>query len=108
MRNLLCATVVALVAMLLVLPVQAGEVSPNQAVGTVSCPSCGKTDDVSSIGAVLPQGETEEIQPIEENTWSGNPDDPVYGSGWLDIYMCVAGYWDESCKHILYHTNWLD
>ena len=100
LKKLVCATVVALVATFMVLPVQAGEV-------LLPCSDCDKTENTAVV-SVLPQGETEEIQPdFEDHTWGGDPDDQ-YESGWLDIYMCLAVYWDESCEHLKYHTVWLD
>lgn len=99
LKRLVCATVVALVATFMVLPVQAEEVSP--------CGNCEKTVSMTTA-PMLPQGESDGIQPIDDHTWGGDPDDGVDYSGWLDIYMCIAGYWDESCKHLLYHTIWFD
>ncbi|MBA7688737.1 hypothetical protein ES703_97226 [subsurface metagenome] len=96
------AVVAALLTTLLVLPVQAADV-------LLPCSDCDKTENTAVV-SVLPQGETEEIQlDFGYHTWGGDPDsDDVYGSGWLDLYMCLAGYWDESCTHLLYHTVWLD
>jgi len=100
MRSLLVTMVAALLTIAIALPVQAGEV-------LLPCSDCDRAVNTSTA-LVLPQGETDEIQPFEDHTWGGDPDDTVYRSGWLDIYMCVGGYWDESCTHLLYHTVWLD
>lgn len=99
MRNLLVTMVAAL--LMIALPVQAEE-------ALIPCGECDKAEN-TAIALVLPQGEAEEFQPeLKDHIWGGDPDDPVYRSGWLDIYMCVGGYWDESCIHLLYHTLWLD
>ena len=102
MRSLFVTVVAALLVMLIAPPVQAGEV-------LLPCSDCDKTENTVVV-SWLPQGETEEIQPdFGDHTWGGDPDgDVIYGSGWLDILMCLAVYWDESCEHLKHHTIWLD
>lgn len=99
MRNLFVTLMAALLTVAIALPMQAEEV-------LLPCSDCNKTENAAVL-PVLPQGETADIQPfLEDHTWGGDPDDD-YGS-WLDILMCLGGYWDESCNHLLYHTVWLD
>jgi len=104
-KNLLFATVVFVVT-LIVLPVQAGEVSQGGQVVAITSPCSNCEQTVVTAMPVLPQGETEKIQPIEDHTWGGDPDEDQYASGWLDIVMCLV-YWDESCRHLTWvKTVW--
>ena len=97
LRKLVCVTMVALVATLLVLPVQADEV-------WLPCSDCDKTANMTTM-PTLPQGETEEIQPsYGEEAWDADSDDP-YGS-MLDAIMCLA-YFSPDCLVYLHQKIWI-
>jgi len=96
LKKLVCVTVVTLVATLMVLPVQAEEV-------WIPCSDC---EENALTTIALPQGETEGIQPLEDHTWGGDPDDDVDGS-WLDLIMCLA-YWSPDCDVYYHQTIWCD
>ena len=97
MRTLFVTVVAALLTIAIALPVQA-----EQVVVTSPCSDCEKT--MNTAAAVLPQGESEQIQPIKDHTWGGDPDDLVYGSIW-DLIMCLA-YWSPDCNVYYHQTIW--
>ena len=103
MRNLFVPFVMVLAMVLLTSPAQADP----------PCKGCENTEMVSPTDAatgivapMLPQGETDEIQPFKDHSWGGDPDDPTYGS-WLDLIMCLA-YWSPDCDVYYHQTIWCD
>ena len=89
MRNLF-VTAVAVLLLVMVAPVQADEpVSGNVGLTTP------RVDCQNTSPPMLAQGETEEIQPYEDHTWGGDPDDEDGG----------LVHWCWYVMNVLYHYS---
>ena len=96
MRNVFVTAVAVLLLIAVVAPAQAEELTSENVGLTAPCTDCQNT----TSAPLLPQGETQDIQPYEDHTWGGDPDDVDYGAWmhWWGYYMCML-YWDESCPN---------
>lgn len=102
MRSLFVTLMVALLTIAIALPVQAGEV-------VLPCGDCNESENAAVL-PVLPQGETEAVQPLNIGTlneWPWDADSDVPDNSWLDLIMCLA-YWSPDCDVYFHQTIWCD